>query len=95
MRVFRVKLECSAADPRWIVGCFGAREGGLPSWPGDYWVQACSNTSWRVVRALSSLSVVSSSIFDVRGKGKRLVALALVIAVVIALRFALSILSCA
>lgn len=51
MRVFRVKLERSAAD----LGMPGAS--GLPppsSWPSDYyWVQACSDTSWRVVRALS------------------------------------------
>jgi hypothetical protein len=50
MRVFRVKLERSAAD----LGMPGAS--GLPppsSWPGDYWVQTCSDTSWRVVRALS------------------------------------------
>jgi hypothetical protein len=59
MRVFRVKLEHSAADR----GMLASTEGGpLPSWPGDNWVQACSNTSWRVVRALS---MVSSSIFVV------------------------------
>ena len=71
MRVIRVKLERSAAD----LGMPGAS--GLPppsSWPSDYWVQTCSDTSWRVVQ--SSPAVSLSSVVE---KGKRFVALALVL----------------
>ena len=98
MRVFRVKLERSAAD----LGMPGAS--GLPppsSWPGDYWVQACSDTSWRVVRALSrEQQYLRRVVVGKVGKGKRFVALALVIIIVVvvavaALRFALAVLSCA
>lgn len=97
MRVFRVKLERSAAD----LGMPSAS--GLPppsSWPDDYWVQTCSNTSWRVVQQTSSSRAVSLSC--VVGKGMRFGALALVIIIIVvvvvavaALCFAPAVLSCA
>lgn len=82
MRVFRVKLERSAAD----LGMPGAS--GLPppsSWPDDYyWVQACSDTSWRVVRALSrEQQYLRRVVVGKVGKGKRFVALVLVIIIVV------------